>query len=182
MESNWDASFKLVIKSEGGFTNDQHDQGNHLPDGREGCTNLGVTQTAWESYIGRQVSQEEMRALTVETVKPFYKKMYWDKVCGDQLPTGVDYAVFDFAVNAGTGQSAKFLQRAVLAEADGAIGRNTLKLVNDFEPDVLLAKFTKQKEDFYHGIVDRKPEQAKFLNGWMSRVVHVQTTAKTMLA
>jgi lysozyme family protein len=174
MKDNFDKAFALVIKSEGGYVWDKDDAG--------GETNLGVTKGAWSSYQGRPILDGEMKALTVETVKPFYKKMYWDKVHGDELPSGVDYAVFDFAVNAGSGQSAKFLQRAVGANADGAIGPNTLRLVQDFEPETLLDNFTTQKEDFYNGIVERKPEQAKFLKGWMSRVAHVQTTAESMLA
>ena len=53
-----------------------------------------------------------MKALTKDAVKPFYKTQYWDKVQADLLPKGVDYLAFDFAVNAGVGQCAKFLQRA----------------------------------------------------------------------
>ena len=47
------------------------------------------------------MSIDEMKALTVEDVKPLYKKNYWDRVRGDDLPAGVDYAVFDVAVNSG---------------------------------------------------------------------------------
>ena len=92
MNSNFDKAFDLVMKSEGGYVNDPSDRG--------GETNLGVTIAAWGAYLGRNIQPGEMKALTKEQVKPFYKQMYWDKVkCGD-LPKGVDYAVFDFAVNA----------------------------------------------------------------------------------
>ena len=47
MNSNWQKSFELMLQSEGGFSNDQRDSGNHLPDGREGSTMLGVTQYNW---------------------------------------------------------------------------------------------------------------------------------------
>jgi len=174
MQNNFETSFSMLIKSEGGYVNDPSDSG--------GETNLGVTKAAWSAYLCRAIDVGEMKALTEDVVKPFYKKMYWDKVHGDELPSGLDYAAFDFAVNAGTGQSAKFIQRAVGAVDDGSIGPATISLVLKANPSDLLNKFTKQKEDFYNGIVERKPDQAKFLAGWMIRVAKVQSVSSSMLA
>jgi lysozyme family protein len=173
MESNWDKSFALVMKSEGGYVNDPHDNG--------GETNLGVTKRAWAEYLGRAINEGEMKALTLETVKPFYKKMYWDKCRCNDLPTGVDYAVFDFAVNSGVQQSIKLLQRAVGADADGVIGKETFALVDATHIDDVLESFSNQKRDFYRAIVARNPTQAKFLNGWLNRVNNVFTYAESML-
>jgi len=174
MNANFDFSFEHLIKSEGGYVWDKDDAG--------GETNLGVTVGAWSAYLGRPIKPGEMKALTKSDVKPFYKKMYWDKVRGDDLPKGVDYAVFDFAVNAGPGQAAKFLQQAVGAVADGDIGPGTMALVNKIAPTELLQKFSKQKELFYNGIVERNQTQQKFLKGWMNRVSSVQAAASSMLA
>ena len=86
MISNWDKSFDMVIAHEGGFTNDERDPGNKLPDGRKGSTMLGCTQANWEKYIGHEVTQDDMKALKKEDVKPLYKRNYWDAVRGDDLP------------------------------------------------------------------------------------------------
>jgi lysozyme family protein len=174
MKENFDASFARIIKSEGGYVNDPADRG--------GETNLGVTIGAWGAYLGRAIQPGEMAKLTQETVKPFYRSMYWDKVQGDDLPIGVDYAVFDFAVNAGVGRAAKFLQRAVGALDDGAIGPGTLALVAKTTPGELLDNFAEQKEAFYNSLAEKNPTQKKFLKGWMARVDHVQTAATSMLA
>jgi lysozyme family protein len=174
MKANWEAAFAHVIKSEGGYVNDPHDRG--------GETNLGVTRIAWGEYLGRAIMDGEMKALTVDQVKPFYKKQYWDRCRCDDLPAGVDYAVFDFAVNAGTGQAAKFLQRAAGTKDDGAIGPGTLAAVSNHRPEELLERFSEQKEAFYRGIVSRRPEQEKFLKGWLARVESVEAAANTMLA
>jgi lysozyme family protein len=123
-----------------------------------------------------------MKALTLDTVKPFYKSMYWDKVRCDELPVGVDYAVFDFAVNAGVGRAAKFLQRAVGAVDDGVIGSGTLALVSKTTPGKLLKNFAEQKEAFYNTLAEKNPTQKKFLKGWLARVEHVQGAAESMLA
>ena len=174
MKANFDACFARIIKSEGGYVNDPADRG--------GETNLGVTVGAWGAYLGRAINPGEMKALTVDAVKPFYRSMYWDKVKGDDLPKGVDYAVFDFAVNAGVGRAAKFLQRSVGAVDDGAIGPGTLALVAKITPGKLLEKFAEQKEAFYNTLADKNPTQQKFLKGWMNRVASVQTAATSMLA
>jgi lysozyme family protein len=107
--------------------------------------------------------------------------MYWDKLCCDNLPQGVDYAVFDFGVNAGTSRSAKFLQRAVGAVPDGAVGPGTLGKVKAIDAVTLLKAFSDQKETFYNTIVQNDPTQSKFLKGWLNRVASVQTTAESMV-
>jgi len=172
MKTNFDPSFDKVMQSEGGYVWDKDDAG--------GETNLGVTIGAWSAYLGRPINSGEMKALTKDTVKPFYKQMYWDKVRGDDLPKGVDYAVFDFAVNAGIGRATKFLQRAVGAIDDGAIGPSTLAAVAKTLTKTLLANFAKQKEDFYRGLAEKNASQQKFLKGWLARVEHVNNDAIDM--
>ena len=68
------------------------------------------------------VTLDQMEQLKVSDVAPIYKKNYWNRVKGDQLPSGLDLCVFDFGVNAGTGRAAKYLQKMIGATADGAIG------------------------------------------------------------
>jgi lysozyme family protein len=174
MKENFHESFEHVLKSEGGYVND--------PDDRGGETNLGVTKAAWAQYIGRPVQDGEMRALTRETVEPFYKKGYWDKCRCDELPGGLDFAVFDFAVNAGPGRAAKFLQQAVGVTADGAIGPATMAAVAKVDPAQAVIAFGKTKEQFYNGIVARDPSQAKFIKGWLNRVASVEKFANTLIA
>jgi hypothetical protein len=98
----------------------------HAKHDHGGETNLGVTKAAWAEYMGRPIADGEMKALTPDIVKPFYKIRYWDKCKCDSLPTGVDYMVFDLAVNGGVGRGAKMLQTVVGVNADGAIGPATL--------------------------------------------------------
>ena len=65
MQENYDKCFELLLHYEGGFVNNPHDPG--------GMTNLGVTKKAWEAFVGKEVDEDEMRALTPEVVGPFYK-------------------------------------------------------------------------------------------------------------
>ena len=174
MINNWEKSFAEVLKSEGGYVNDPHDHG--------GETNLGVTKAAWAEYMGRPIADGEMRALTPDIVKPFYKIRYWDKCKCDSLPTGVDYMVFDLAVNGGVGRGAKMLQTVVGVNANGAIGPATLAALAALkdDPKVLIGKMSQYKESFYKAIVAAKPDQEKFLKGWLNRIQSVQKTAEQM--
>ena len=178
MLSNWETAFNLMLKSEGGFSNDQRDSGNHLPDGREGSTMLGVTQYNWENWAGHEVTQDQMKKLTPEDVKPFYKKKFWDVCRCDDMPSGIDYLVFDFAVNAGCGGSAKILQKAVGVTPDGGIGPMTLAAVNAIPETELIEKFSEAKEAFYRSL-DNFDVYSK---GWLNRVADVRQHATTMVS
>jgi lysozyme family protein len=177
MIENWDKAFALVIKSEGGFTSDPHDAGNHLPDGRPGCTMWGCTQANWESYIGHQVTWDDMKALKPDDVKPLYKRDYWDAVYGDDLPTGLDYAAFDFAINAGPGASRKMIQRALGVTVDGAFGPATMAAIQKADAKELMHKFSDAKTVFYKGLGNFNV----YGTGWLKRVADVQAVADKMI-
>jgi lysozyme family protein len=63
-----------------------------------------------------------------EDVYNLYKELYWNKVHGDELPNGVDYAVFDSAVNMGVGRASKLIQEAVGVATDGVLGQAAYRL------------------------------------------------------
>ena len=177
MQANYNTALQHILKSEGGFQDDPRDNGNRLSDGRKGCTNLGVTQAAWEAYVGHKVSTADMKALTPKKVSPFYKHKYWDLVHGDDLPNGVDYLAFDFAINAGAGRAIKTLQTAVGVTADGAIGPKTLQAVKDIDSKKLINKYTDAKEVFYRSL----PSFDIYGKGWLARTSAVDITAKTLI-
>lgn len=91
-----------------------------------GITNLGVTKNQWEKFVGHPVSEADMRVLVPARVAPFYRQEFWDRIRGDELPAGLDYCVFDMAVNSGPGRAAKVLQGIIGLHTDGAIGPETL--------------------------------------------------------
>jgi lysozyme family protein len=170
MISNWQKSFELMLKSEGGYVNNPADPG--------GMTNLGVTKATWENWVGRESDEAEMRGLTPEKVEPLYKKKYFDAVRGDELPMGLDYLMFDFAVNAGAGRAIKTLQTAVGVTPDGGFGPMTMAAVQAVDPNELIERFSQAKEDFYRSLTTF----ATFGKGWLNRVADVKVKASAMLA
>jgi lysozyme family protein len=177
MQSNWKLSFELMLKSEGGFSDDERDKGNQLPDGRKGSTMLGVTQFNWEKHVGHEVTHDQMRKLTPANVEPLYKKKYWDVVRADELPGGIDYMVFDMGVNAGPGRSIKLLQSAVGVTADGGLGPITMAAVLAIDPITLIERFSAEKVVFYRGLDD----YPTYGTGWLNRVSVVKARALKMV-
>lgn len=168
MTDNFDNVLALVLKEEGGFSNDPQDPG--------GMTNLGVTKRVWEAFVGRDVDETAMRALTPAVVAPLYRQNYWNRVHGDELPAGVDYAVMDFAVNSGTSRAARALQQACGVEDDGAIGSQTMQAVNAADPITLIDAVCDQRLTFLQAL----PSFARFGRGWTARVQRVKAASERM--
>lgn len=168
MKENWDKAFEMVLKHEGGFVNHPKDPG--------GMTNLGVTKKVWEAWVGREVDEAEMRALTPDLVKPLYKKNYWDKIKGDDLPDGVDYAAYDLAVNSGVGRAAKYLQQIAGVPADGVIGPKSLEAIKACPAEEAVDALCDMRLEF----LQRLPTWGTFGKGWGRRVEDVKATALQM--
>ena len=122
MEKNYQHCLEMILHHEGGYVNHPEDPG--------GATNLGVTKIVYEEWVGRTVTLDKMEQLQVSDVAPIYKKNYWNRVKGDQLPSGLDLCVFDFGVNAGTGRAAKYLQKMVGATSETLSSRIWSKLTS----------------------------------------------------
>lgn len=168
MKDNFDRAFAKLLTHEGGYVAHPADPG--------GRTNLGVTQRVWEEWIGHAVDEKAMRGLTPDRVKPLYKRKYWDKICGDELPAGVDYCVFDAAVNSGPGRAIKWLQQAVGVAQDGALGPKTLAAVKAVDPTALIKDYSEARLAFLMSL----PTWNVFKGGWGRRVAEVSQAAAVM--
>jgi lysozyme family protein len=171
MQSNFDKCLAKMLAHEGGFVNHPQDPG--------GMTNLGVTKRVWEEWVGHEVDEKQMRALTPETVAPLYKRKYWDAIRADELVAGVDYCVFDVAVNSGPGRAIKFLQGSVGVTADGGFGSATMAAVEKAEEDParLVELYCAKRLEFLQSLKTFET----FGKGWSRRVAEVKEEALKML-
>jgi lysozyme family protein len=169
VKDNWEQCFALVLKNEGGYVNNPKDPG--------GPTNLGVTQKVWESYVGHPVSEDDMRDLKPDDVGPLYKQMYWDKIRGDELPLGVDYACFDLSVNSGVGRAAKILQTALGVSVDGVIGQATMDALETCNPREVATAICDHRLAYLQSL----PLFGTFGKGWSNRIAEVEKTAFNMV-
>ena len=169
MKQNFSASLTNVLTSEGGFVMNPKDPG--------GMTNLGCTKATWESWVKHPVTELDMRNLKPNDVAPLYRLKYWDKVSGDLLPSGVDYAVFDAAINSGTGRAVKLLQEILKTDVDGIVGSQTLKKLAARNPLELIAEYQEHRLAFLKTL----PAFSDFGHGWTNRVLHVGALAAAMV-
>ena len=167
MTPTFDTAMRLLLRHEGGFVNHPSDPG--------GMTNLGVTKAIWEAHKGASVTEADMRALTPEAVQPIYKARYWDTIQGDALPYGLDYCIFDCAVNSGPGRAIKLLQYVLYTKVDGVLGKHTLASVQRVDPVGLIEDYSQKRLDFLKSL----PTWPTFGTGWGQRVSEVELEAKT---
>lgn len=170
MKDNFDLCLALMLAHEGGYVHHEKDPG--------GMTNLGVTARVWEEWMGRPVSEKEMRALTPTMVAPLYKRKYWDVCRADELMAGVDYAVFDVAVNSGPGRAIKFLQSCVGTTPDGGFGPATMAAVKTAQQDParLIELYCARRLEFLQSL----RTFPTFGNGWSRRVAEVKAKSLAM--
>ena len=157
MNQNFDKCMEMLLVHEGGYVNHPSDPG--------GMTNLGVTKKTWNHFYGDDISEERMRNITVDDVKPLYRTNRWDRCrCGD-LPSGVDWAVFDWAVNSGPGRATKALQRAVGAFEDGVVGPQTLMAVTASQSHEIINRIAVHRDSYYRDL----KHFDTFGRGWIRR-------------
>lgn len=165
---NFDLSLQQVLRHEGGFSNHKKDPG--------GATNKGITLAIYKRFINRNGKVDDLKRITDEQVARVYKRQYWDKVKGDELPDGVDFAVFDFAVNSGPLRAAKHLQRVIGAHQDGQIGPLTLEAARSRLPSDTINRLLDDRLAFLKGLRTWKT----FGRGWATRVGNVRRVALEM--
>lgn len=164
MRDNFPRALARVLVHEGGKVDHPKDPG--------GRTNQGVIQRVYDGF--RRNSKKPLQDVYLMTDAErdaIYRKQYWAAIQGDALPSGVDYVVFDGAVNSGPGQSIKWLQRALGITADGVIGAVTLEAVASFgDHDELIERICDRRVAFLKAL----KTWPTFGKGWQRRVDGVQ--------
>lgn len=170
MDRNFARALALILKSEGGWSDNPADPG--------GATMKGVTLANFRRYVKANATKADLRGISDAQVAVVFRRFYWDAVLAAELPDGVDYAVFDFAVNSGPGRAAKYLQAAVGVAQDGRIGPATLAAVKAEPAGVIIDALCDERLAF----LLRLPTWATFGRGWSDRVKSVRVQALLMSA
>lgn len=175
--SNFSEAIQKTLTSEGGYTLEA--------DGEPVSMGLKLqTLRSW-GYLGNPPASGPatpheivaIKGMSVTTAMQLYKSEIWDKYrCGEIEDQDVASKVFDLVVNQGSGEATMILQRAVnemlgnVLTVDGIIGPQTVTMVNECVPTLLLAAIRAQATKVYTAIAAAHPELEGELQGWLARL------------
>lgn len=173
MKENFEIGLGYVLGHEGGFFDHWNDAG--------GETNHGIIQSIYDGYRRRKgLIPRSVKQITMGEVVEIYKAQYWDAVRADELPPGIDYCVFDAAVNSGPKRGVRWLQQGVNDVAkksrlrvDEVIGLATLDASDDYDPEALIDAMIDRRLGFMKIARNRNtgvPLWPTFGKGWMNRL------------
>lgn len=123
MKNNFERCLDIVLQHEGGFVNHPKDPG--------GATNKGITLKTYQRHFGMDKTVNDLITIPDAHVQSIYKYGYWLPCRCDDLPIGLDLAVFDYAVNSGPTRAIRTLQQVSGAKVDGLMGPNTVAAANN---------------------------------------------------
>ena len=157
---SFDEIIEVTLHHEGGYVHDPKDLG--------GETNFGIAKRFYPDV--------DIKNLTKEEAKEIYKKDYWDRYKAEKLPEHLRHIHFDMCVNQGYGTAVRILQRACNAKGadiavDGGFGPGTQAAINTYKPTIERVRCYRLKH--YYDLVNKKPEQERFLFGWFKRALSI---------
>lgn len=166
--ANFDFAYQRMLKNEGGF------QLHTVVHDRGGQTYAGIARRYHPDWVGWQwIDQGKLESDELKTsVSGFYKEFFWDVLWADKIENqNSANSLFDYAVNAGVKTAIKAAQKVCRSDVDGIMGPNTLRLLNGLPWDEFKQGFVIAKIERYTDIVNSRPDQNKFLLGWINRTL-----------
>ena len=168
----------------------RHDQGFRLPSQPDGLafdddpadtggrTCMGLLQREYDPWRRSQgLPPRDVWLIEDAEIDAIYRAQYWQAVRCEDLPEGVDLAVFDAAVNCGVGMAARFLQRGLGVRDDGHIGIGTMDAVRASDPATLVRGIMAAREAYH-----RKCKTfAVHGRGWLKRCAAIESEALALV-
>ncbi len=164
------AEFTFHPQVEGGYTVDNG-----------GPTNYGITQSTLDNFNSKNgYDQMDVKDITPDDAKFVAQKAYFEDPGIDKLPDRVAVAAFDYSINSGPHQAIKDLQRTVGATADGKMGPDTQRAIDNYiqtnGEDALLNDYTGRRQQLMQNLINSNP--AKYnsnANGWANRINNLKS-------
>ena len=170
--SAFDQAFAIVIGHEGGYSNEREDAGNWTG----GIVGVGICKGTKYGISAAAYPGLEIAALSLDGAKDIYRRDYWQKIRGNDLPPPLALLVFDAAVNNGPAQAVRWLQAAANVTIDGIIGPHTLSAVAQAQGATLCAEFQAQRTYFMANLATWRT----FGMGWARRLCALPYQSLTM--
>jgi lysozyme family protein len=167
MDANFADALKRVLVHEGGYVNHPSDPG--------GPTNLGITLASHRAYVNKSGSVADLKQISIQEAGIVYRARYWNEIDGSNLPNGVDYCLFDYAVNSGVGRARKVI-RALMGLNAKASAVEVKAALAKRHPDEVVGAICDERMRF----LKRLGTFGTFGKGWTARVAGVRRAATAM--
>lgn len=166
MPNRYDRFFPQLLINEGGFSDNKNDPG--------GKTIYGITnryfpidyEAVAKDYFAGNFAQAK------DTAYIFYKRNFYNPLYDSIQDEQLAFRLFDFGVNVNKDKAIEILQQSLGITNDGIFGVETLNSCNS-KPNAY-ADYKSKLIAYYNDIVERNPNSAEFLGGWLRRL---ETTA-----
>lgn len=170
----------IVLKHEGYYSNDADDRGGATKYGISLKFLQGLKDSDNDGYLDGDLNFDgivdinDIRSLSPQDAVDLYYFEFWVKDQFDRLPYFLSPKLFDLAVNMGTQQANKLVQRAIKAcglplDDDGIIGPRTLQALKLVDKSAVLSALRSEAAGFYRYLVASGKGHSKYLNGWLNR-------------
>ena len=121
---NWDPLINSVLEREGGWSDRAEDKG--------GPTHRGITLKTYSTWLDREATVDELKALPETEARMIYLQMYVNDPGLFRLTSpALCEAMFDWVVNSGPRYAIRALQLQLGVPVDGILGDGTAKVANE---------------------------------------------------
>jgi lysozyme family protein len=165
MKDTYQESISRVLEDEGGYSDDVGDPG--------GPTNWGITIGDARHYWKANATPMDVKNMPKSVAEAIYAAHYAIPIHYDDLPPGIDYAVFDYGINSGIYRAAHTLQQYAHVTSDGVIGPDTVAAVLKVDSPKLISDIYDSRLRFLMGL----NTWHIFGGGWGRRVRTGKTAA-----
>lgn len=147
------------------------------PDDPGGATMMGITHGVYRAWLARKgLPERDVRDIGDDEIMAIYEANYWQPIRGQELPAGVDLAVFDFAVNSGPSRAVKELQACLGVLVDGHMGDITLQAARSAEVEPLICDLMDRRARFCRSL----RHYPSFKRGWEARFNRIERKALSL--
>ncbi len=167
--ANLPKSLEQIFGHEGGYSSDKADPGNWTG----GVVGKGALLGTKFGIAANSYPNLDIKNLTIEEAAEIYRRDYAAKVRFDELPSGLDHAMLDFAINSGPRRAVEFLQRILGVPDDGRMGPITVAEAQEANAKKTIAALCTARLAFLKGLRTWK----RYGKGWSRRVNDVKAFA-----
>lgn len=175
--ANFNLFIPLIQQAEGGYQAHPNDEGNYNSLGELVGTNFGISARLYEGIIRRPPTVADMKAITKAEALNIFRVYFWEANGLENLYSQkIAEIIGDLAINSGNGAAGVLVQQVLnnnfgySLAVDGAIGPKTRAAINSTPEAKFYNKVREARVERYYNIVEERPDQAVFLEGWLNRI------------